>query len=175
MPRSIWSESLGSFSDALAATRPAPAGVTAAAVVAELGMCLMIKAMSITGGHADLVETARREAAHLRAAADDDVGAVMEFIQVHDMAAKRQAIEAPMRAARAAVSGLELCVRASGAVKPSLAVDQRAAEALITGALRAILMCIDANLRGHEEDHRDAVAERQSLEVRARATGVYSP
>jgi len=54
-------------------------------------------------------------------------------------------------------------------------VDQRAAEALIAGALRAILMCIDANVRGHEEAHRDAVTERQALEVRARATGVYSP
>ena len=138
-------------------------------------MCLMIKAMSITGGHADLVEAARLEAAHLRGAADDDVGAVIEFMHARDAAALRQAIEAPMRAARAAVAGLELCVRASGAVKPSLAVDQRAAEALIAGALRAILMCIDANLRGHEEEHHDAVVERQVLEARARATGVYSP
>ena len=81
MPRSIWSESLSSFSDALAATRPAPAGVTAAAVAAELGISLMIKAMSITGGHDDLVEAARREAAHLRGAADDDIGAVMEYMQ----------------------------------------------------------------------------------------------
>ena len=175
MPRSIWSEPLGSFSDALAATRPAPAGVTAAAVVAELGMCLMIKAMSITGGHNDLVDTARREAAELRGAADQDVGAVMEFVHARDADTLRQAIEAPMRAARGAVAGLELCVRASSAVKPSLAVDQRAAEALIAGALRAILMCIDANVRGHEEAHRDAIAERQALEVRARATGVYSP
>jgi len=175
MPRSIWSESLGSFSDAVAATRPAPAGVSAAAVVAELGMCLMIKAMSITGGHADLVEAARLEAAHLRGAADDDIGAVMEFMHGRDAATLRQAIEAPMRAARAAVAALELCVRASGAVKPSLAVDQRAAEALIAGALRAILMCIDANLRGHEEEHHDAAVERQVLEARARATGVYSP
>lgn len=138
-------------------------------------MCLMIKAMSITGGHADLVEAARLEAAHLRGAADDDVGAVIEFMHARDAAALRQAIEAPMRAARAAVAGLELCVRASGAVKPSLAVDQRAAEALIAGALRAILMCIDANLRGHEAEHHDAVVERQALEVKARATGVYSP
>jgi formiminotetrahydrofolate cyclodeaminase len=134
----------------------------------------MIKAMSITGGHSDLVDAARRESAHLRGAADDDVGAVMESIQVGDMAARRQAIEAPLRAAHAAVQGLELCVRASTAVKSSLAVDQRAAEALIAGALRAILMCIDANLRGHEKDHADAVAERQAIEDRARNTGVYS-
>jgi formiminotetrahydrofolate cyclodeaminase len=173
--RSIWSESLASFSDAVAATRPAPAGVCAAAVAAELGMCLMIKAMSITGGHGELVEAARREAADLRGAADDDVGAVMEFIGVHDAAAKRKAIEAPLRAARAAVSGLELCVHASSAVKKSLAVDQAAAEALIAGALKAILMCVAANLQGHETDYPDAVSEHREIEDRARRTGVYSP
>lgn len=174
MPRSIWSESLASFSDAVAATRPAPAGVTAAAVAAELGMSLMIKAMSITGGHGELVDAARRESARLRGAADDDVGAVMEFIGVHAAAAKQQAIDAPLRAARAAVAGLELCTRASSAVKKSLAVDQAAAEALIAGALRAILMCLNANLRGHENDYSDAVAESKAIEDRARATGVYS-
>ena len=174
MSRSIWSESLSSFSDALAATRPAPAGVTAAAVVAELGISLMIKAMSITGGHDELVDAARQEAAHLRGAADDDVGAVMESIRVHDAAARLQAIEAPMRGARAAVASLELCVRASAAVKPSLAVDQLAAEALIAGALRAILLCINANLKGRETEYPDAVAEAKSIEDRARATGVYS-
>src|SRR5512135_2408379 len=59
MAHSIWSESLGSFSDAVAATRPAPAGVAAAAMTAELGLSLMIKAMSITGGHDELVAAAR--------------------------------------------------------------------------------------------------------------------
>ncbi|HSP69089.1 MAG TPA: cyclodeaminase/cyclohydrolase family protein [Bryobacteraceae bacterium] len=175
MPRSIWSESLASFSDAVAATRPAPAGVAAAAVTAELGISLLIKTLAITGGHDDLLTAARRESAHLRGAADQDIGAVMEYMRARDADSMRQAIEAPMRAARAAVAGLELCVRASGAVKSSLAADQRAAEALVAGALRAILMCIDANLHGHEADHPDAVVERQALEVRARATGVYSP
>jgi formiminotetrahydrofolate cyclodeaminase len=174
MPRSIWSESLSSFSDALAATRPAPAGVTAAAVVAQLGISLMIKAMSITGGHEELVDAARQEAAHLRGAADDDVGAVLEFMRERDAAARRQAIEAPMRAARAAVASLELCVRASAAVKPSLAADQLAAEALIAGALRAILLCINANLKGREAEYPEARAEAKSIEDRAHATGVYS-
>jgi formiminotetrahydrofolate cyclodeaminase len=135
----------------------------------------MIKAMSITGGHDELVNAARQEAAHLRGAADDDVGAVLEFMRDRDAAARRQAIEAPMRSARAAVVSLELCVRASAAVKPSLAVDQLAAEALIAGALRAILLCINANLKGREAEYPDALAEAKSIEDRARNTGVYSP
>ncbi|MBZ5636305.1 MAG: cyclodeaminase/cyclohydrolase family protein [Acidobacteriia bacterium] len=172
MPRSIWSQSLASFSDSVAATRPAPAGVAAAAVAAELGISLLIKTIAITGGNNELLDAARRESAHLRGAADDDIGAVMAYMSSRDAAALRQAIEAPLRAARAAVAGLEFSAKAS--VKPSLAADLGAAQALLSGALRAILICIDANLHGREEEHRDAVAERQAIEDRARRTGVYS-
>ena len=169
MSRSIWSDSLAIFSDSVAATRPAPAGVAAACVAANLGISLLIKTLAITGRQADLLESARREAAHLRGAADEDIGAVMQFMSVRDAASIRQAIEAPLRAARAAVAGLELCTKAS--VKPVLAADLAAARALMSGALRAILICIDANLRGHENEHPDAVAERKAIEDQAR---VYS-
>jgi len=172
MPRSIWSESLVSFSDSVAATRPAPAGVAAAAVAADLGIGLLIKTLAITGGHDDLLAAARKESAHLRGAADDDVGAVMEYMHARDAGTLRRTIEAPLRAARAAVMGLELSKKAS--VKPALAADLGAAQALLAGALRAILICIDANRGGREEEHRDATAERQAIEDRARKTGVYS-
>ena len=171
MPRSIWSESLGAFSDAVAATRPAPAGVAAAAVAAELGMSLLIKTLAITGGHGDLLEAARREAAHLCGAADDDIGAVMEYMRARDAATLRQAIEAPLRAARAAVAGLELCAQASSTVKSALAADLAAAQALLAGSLRAILLCLDANLRGSEAQYPEAAAERQAIEARAQRTG----
>jgi formiminotetrahydrofolate cyclodeaminase len=169
MPHSIWSNSLGSFSDSVAATRPAPAGVAAAAVAAELGISLLIKTLAITGGQDELLNAARKESAHLRGAAADDIGAVMEYMRAREAAALRQAIEAPMRAARATVAGLEFCAKAS--VKPALTADLRAAQALLAGALRAILICIDANLLGHEEEHRDAATERRAIEDRAR---VYS-
>jgi formiminotetrahydrofolate cyclodeaminase len=174
MPHSIWSESLASFSDRVAATRPAPAGVAAAAVAAELGISLLIKTLAITGGQGDLLDAARRESAHLRGAADEDIGAVLEYMRARDAAALRQAIEAPLRAARAAVAGLELCAKASSVVKLALAADLGAAQALLAGALRAILICIHANLRGHENDYPDAIAESKAIEDRARTTGVYS-
>ena len=154
MPRSIWSESLSSFSDSVAATRPAPAGVAAAAVAAELGISLMIKAMSITGGQDELVDAARQESAHLRGAADDDVGAVMEFMQARDAAARRQAIEAPMRA-RARRRRRPGTMREGfrrGEAMPWRWI-QLAAQALLAGALRAILLCIDANLQGREDEY----------------------
>lgn len=175
MPHSVWSDSLASFSDSVAATRPAPAGVAAAAVSAEVGISLLIKALAITGGsNHELLEAARRERTHLRGAADDDIGAVMAYMLARDAAALHQAIAAPLEAARAAVAGLELCAKASGGVKPALAADVGAAQALLAGALRAILICIDANLSGRQQDHSDAVAERHSIEDRARKTGVYS-
>jgi hypothetical protein len=145
--------------------------VVAAAVTANLGLSLLIKTLAITGSNKELLEAARLEAAHLRGAADDDIGAVMELIRARDAVALRQAIEAPMRAARATVAGLELCAKASGVVKDALAADLGAAQALLSGALRAILICIDANLHGREEQHAEAVAERRAIEDRAR---VYS-
>jgi formiminotetrahydrofolate cyclodeaminase len=169
MPHSIWSDSLAIFSDSVAATRPAPAGVAAACVAGNLGISLLIKALAITGGQAELLESARLESAHLRGAADEDIGAVMEFIASRDLDAARQAIDAPLRGARAALAGLELCTKA--AVKPALSADLAAAQALLTGALRAILICIDANLRGHESEHPEAAAERKAIEDQAR---VYS-
>ena len=172
MSRSIWSESLASFSDSVGATRPAPAGVAAAAVAAELGFRLLIKTLAITGDRAELLEAARRESANLRGAADQDIGAVMAYMTARDADTLRQAIEAPLRAARAAVTGLELCGQSSGRVKATLVADLRAAQALLAGALRAILICIDANLAGREGEHPGAVAERHAIEDRAR---VYSP
>ncbi|HEY2845325.1 MAG TPA: cyclodeaminase/cyclohydrolase family protein [Bryobacteraceae bacterium] len=172
MPRSIWSDSLAAFSDSVAATRPAPAGVAAAAVAAELGVSLLIKALSITGGQDELLAAARLESAHLRGAADRDIGAVLEFMRARDAAAMqeatKEAIEAPLRAARAATAGLELCAKASGVVKDALAADLLAAQALLAGSLRAIFLCVDANLRGREQQHPEALAERQALQERAR-------
>jgi formiminotetrahydrofolate cyclodeaminase len=168
MPRSIWSDSVAAFSDSVAATRPAPAGVAAAAVAAELGISLLIKTLAITGGRSDLLDAARRESAHLRGAADEDIGAVMEYMRARDAATLRLAIEAPLRAARAAVQGLELCARASGTVKGALAADLGAAQALLSGGLRAILLCIDANVSGREQEYPEILAECRAIEARAR-------
>ena len=96
----------------------------------------------------------------------------MAYMQTRDVAALRQAIEAPMRAARATVAGMELCAKAAGVVKSTLVADLGAAQALLEGALRAILICIDANLKGREDQHPEAIAERRAIEDRAR---VYSP
>jgi formiminotetrahydrofolate cyclodeaminase len=55
----IWEAPLESLYDGLAAAKPAPAGVTAAAVSARLGLALLIKTLEITARRAGDVETAR--------------------------------------------------------------------------------------------------------------------
>ena len=48
------------------------------------------------------------------------------------------------------------------------AADLGAAQALLAGALRAILLCVEANLQGREEQHPEAAAEHRAIEAQAR-------
>ncbi len=186
MPASIWPETLASFCDDVAGSNPAPAAVAASAVTAALGLSLLIKVLEIAGkrksfvGDPRLLKTlitlARHEAEALRLAADHDIAAVRLYLESRDPAAARNAIEVPMRAARAAGAGLDLC--AEGAtiqgVKQGLpAADLHAAAILLSAALRAILVSVEFNLRQLDsgETYREAiVAEKRALEERMEIT-----
>ena len=178
MQESIWTASLASFHDELAGTRPAPAGVTASAVAANLGLGLLIKALGIIGKKknvASLLDAARRESAHLKQSADDDIAAFDEYMDCLRRkqpagAAMRKAIEVPMTSARSAVAALDLCAEAAGLVHAFVAADLGAAAALLSGAARAMLLSVDYNigqLRSDQKYHADVTAERKQLEVRA--------
>jgi formiminotetrahydrofolate cyclodeaminase len=183
MESSIWNGTLASFCDELAAAQPAPAGVAAAAVAASLGLSLLIKALDITGKRKDfasdpqrlaaIIATARRESAKLKGAADEDIAAVRQYMESRDPSAARKAIEVPMTAARAGVAGLDLCGEAAGIVAGSLAADLGAAAALLSGAVRAILLCVDSNLqqlRADDPYYREATSARSALEDRLKNT-----
>ena len=142
------------FSDQVASRSPAPAGVAAAAVVADLGLSLLIKTLVITGKRPDLLELARAESARLRAAAEEDIAAVRELMRARDAAAMRKAIEIPTRAARSVAAGVDLCRQVEGEVGGLLAADLGAAAALLSGALQAIQVCVDANLSASSERAR---------------------
>lgn len=139
------------FCDQVASRSPAPAGVAAAAAAADLGMSLLIKALVITGKRPELLEAARAESVRLRQAVDDDIVAVRELIRTRD---PRNANEIPMRAARSAAAGLDLCAEAAGEVHGLLAADLGAAKALLSGALQAIQVCVDANSSASSETER---------------------
>jgi formiminotetrahydrofolate cyclodeaminase len=142
MNGSFWDASLASFAADVAAPKPAPAGVAASSIAALLGISLLIKVLEIRGIRPDLLDAARSLAAELRQAAEDDVAAVQRYIQSRDLAGM---LDPPMRAARAAVSGLELSSKIE--ISGLIAADLRAGTELLAGAARAILTCVDSNLR----------------------------
>lgn len=174
---SIWGISLAAFREDLAGIDPAPAAVTASCVTAELGLGLLLKVLHITARRKSfqgdlprlnaLIEAAREESRQLRLAADADIEAVHGFIGSRDPQAVRNAIEIPMRAARAVARGADLCAGAAGLIQGLPAADLGAAAIFLSAALRAILISVDFNLR--LLDAQDAYAasiraERRSLE-----------
>ena len=142
---SIWNESLESLYRDLEAAKPAPAGVTAAAVSARLGLGLLIKTLEVVrkrknfSGDGEqvgaLIDAARRESATLAGAADEDITADAE----------RRRSEVPMKAARAAEAGLALCAKARGVVTGAIAADLEAAALLLQAGLSAIQICVRSN------------------------------
>ncbi|HEY4363738.1 MAG TPA: cyclodeaminase/cyclohydrolase family protein [Bryobacteraceae bacterium] len=173
MDASIWSKTLESFCEEVAGTNPAPAAVAASAVAANLGLGLLIKVLEITArrksfaGDSEkvraLVDAARRESQELKATADEDIAAVRRYLRSRDSAAVRDAIEVPMRAARAAVAGLELCGEAAEIVRGLPAADLGAAVLLLSAAVRAILLSVDFNLPQlrSEEQYCEGIAEQR--------------
>ncbi len=142
---SIWNESTESLYRDLAEPKPAPAGVTAAAVSARLGMALLIKGLEIVGKRKTfagdreklrkLIETARRESAKLAEAADEDI--------VADADHRRSAV--PMKAAQAAEAGLEICHAARSIVTGAITADLEAAALLMKAGLDAVHACVRSN------------------------------
>jgi formiminotetrahydrofolate cyclodeaminase len=154
--KSIWTQPLESLYEGLAAAKPAPAGVTAAAVSARFGMALLIKALEITArrneGVRGWIDVARGYSAILAEAAHDDIVAAPE----------RKRIEIPMRAARAAAGGLELCAEAASVVRGPLAADLGVAAMLLCASVRAIVLCVDSNAGDLEAEERRGL-ERHAL------------
>jgi formiminotetrahydrofolate cyclodeaminase len=156
-------------------------GVATAAMAASAALDLLSNVIEISkpAEQADWANAARSEADTLRRTAAEDVAAYNRYLQrsrssatAEDMqSALRETIEVPMRAARAAAKGLELCASMAGRAKASVAADLGVAAALLVGAVRGILLCVDANLPAHTQSdaHLEAVRiERRGLEDRAR-------
>jgi formiminotetrahydrofolate cyclodeaminase len=185
MDASIWSATLTSFCEEVAASKPAPAAVAVSAVAANLGLGLLIKVLEITAKRKSftgdsqrlrtLIDAARHESQQLRTAADQDIAAVRQYLSSRDPsairnAAVRNAIDVPLLAARAAVSGLDLCGEAAAGIHGLLAADLGAAVLLLSASMRAILLSVDANLRQLPSDDgysEGVAAERRVLEDRA--------
>ncbi len=187
MSDSIWSATLATFCDRLASLEPVPAGVSAAAVGATLGLGLLVKVLEIAGKRKDfagdrqlaesLAHDARNKSQILAHLADEDILAFQQYLDClrrkeSTDAAMRRAIEIPLKIARASASGLALCGQATGLVHAFVAPDLGTAEELLTAAVRSTLLTVNFNLQQLPEDDPyrvEVTAELTLLSQRFRA------
>jgi formiminotetrahydrofolate cyclodeaminase len=144
MHASVWRMPVEELQAAVAAPRPAPAGVTTAAVSAVLGLSLVVKVLRIRGVRPELLAAALELIAELRAGADADIAAVQEFIDTRNQGPLR---ESPKRVAQAVARARQLCAQAAPELSGRIAADVTAAQALLEGAAAAVEACIAANIQ----------------------------
>jgi formiminotetrahydrofolate cyclodeaminase len=140
---------------------PIMAGVAVSAVSAGLGMALLALTLKVASRRKDfagdrtrltrLLDAVNQESVRLVRYADQDIAAYQNYRDSLKRkrgieAALRRIIETPLEAASSAVRGLDLCAEAVSLVPLSVASDLGAAETLLAGAARAILLTVDVNL-----------------------------
>lgn len=140
---------------------PIVAGVAVSAVSAGLGMALLALTLKVASRRKDfagdrarlraLLNAANKESARLVRYADEDIAAYQKYRNSLKRkrgidAALSRIIETPLEAAGSAARGLDLCAEAVSLVPLSVASDLGAAETLLAGAVRAILLTVDVNL-----------------------------
>ena len=158
------------FREAAAGGQPAPAGVAVAAVSAGFALGLLAKALAVSarrGGPAadlarPLLDTLRAESGRMLQLAADDTAAFEAYLACARLphatererierrsaldAALGKAIDLPLAAAAAAAAGLQCSAEALALVDLVVLADLGAAVALLSGALRAFLLCAESNV-----------------------------
>ena len=195
MPPSLWESNLEEFREKVAGPDASVAAVAVSAVSAACALGLVVMVLEIMGKRKGfqgdrhrleaLVEAAREESDRLARYADEDPAAYAAYMRAVRMpkntevqrqardsavaAALHRATDVPLAAARTAVAGLNICAEASEMAHGAVATDLGGAAMLLSGATRAMLGAVDANLSAlGESEYRDQVAaERAELEERA--------
>lgn len=171
----IWNSTLESFRESVASAEPTPAGVTAAAVSATLGVSLLLKVLAIVARRksfagdieklSPLLQAAKKESVRLTQYADDDIAAYRAYlesrrlkIEDHKMAL-HGAIETPLYAAESALSSLDLCADAARLVHGAVLADLATAAILLNGAIRAMLLSVEVNLQQLSDEEISAKSQ----------------
>lgn len=161
------------FREAAASAHPMPAGVAVAAVSASFAFGLLAKALAVSarrdaqaaniGKLEPSTAAARAESSRMLQLAADDIAAFEAYLAGARMprstdreqlerrqaldSALRQAIDLPLAAARSAAAGLQLCAETVSVTHRVVLADLAAAVTLLSGALRAFLLCAESNVR----------------------------
>lgn len=176
MNDSIWDSTLAQFRDRLSSLESVPAGVSTSAASAVFALGLLAKVLKIASKRKDflgdraladeLIDQAHGQSEILATCADQDIIAYRQR--------SPDIIEIPLKTARAAAYGLELCRKARALVHRAVMPDLDAAATLLAGAARATLYSLEANLEQlpSQDLHRNAVtiAARELLRLIDTAT-----
>jgi methenyltetrahydrofolate cyclohydrolase len=186
------------FREAAASGHPTPAGVAVAAVSASFAFGLLGKALAVSGRKKALSDdhtkleplaaAARAESSRMLQLAAEDIAAFEAYLAAtrlphsndRERLERRQALDSPLRqaidlplaAARSAAAGLQLCAEAVSVTHLAVLADVAAAITLMSGALRAFLLCAESNVRQLAPDtspFRDLLAnetDRQKCALR---------
>ena len=165
-------------------------------VAAALGASLVVMALRVTAsrhGHDPAVLPAIDEGrdliARLSAHADEDVAVFDRYMDAvrlpkataEEVAARRAALQAaaaeatrvPLAAAGTAAEALALAARAASLASIGIASDVGAGAATLLGAVRAVLLAVDVNLRSIEDAATRAgfIAARDAILAEANRLG----
>jgi formiminotetrahydrofolate cyclodeaminase len=189
---SVWKSTLEEFDAQITQGDSIIGAVAVASVSAALAVGVLRMVLEVTarkkesqihrGQLQKLLDAANVEAERLRRMADDDRDAYSGYREALRLpreaeqertvrqsalrSALEHATETPLRAARAAVQALELCVDAATLAKGDVAADIGGAAEILNGAVRAILNSVDTNLSRMEDE--GLAGERRELGERAR-------
>lgn len=173
----LWSLSLAQFREATA-SRGMPGCGAVAAVVADFGLALVVKALRVSeeherrAGRDELLQSALALLGRPGAFADDDVAAFQRYLDAEgheaQQAASRQACAVPLATAHACNQALAIAEAAWPEVDESLRCDVYAGALFIGTAIDAVLLNVDADLEGlvdssASEELREMREKLQSL------------
>lgn len=175
------------FRAAAAGGQPTPAGVAVAAVAASFAFGLLAKALAVSMrkdtacAHPAKLEPLRAavtaQSSRMLQLASDDIAGFEAYLASARMpqsteperlerrraldSALHQAIDLPLCAARSAAAGLQACVEAVSMTHPVVLADLATTLTLLSGALRAFLLCAESNVRQlapQTSPHRELLA-----------------
>jgi formiminotetrahydrofolate cyclodeaminase len=182
MDMSVWKLTLEEFARRVA-DGPTPAGVSVSAVAAALALNLVAMSLGVSARRRDfagdrdrsrtLADSAKAEASRMMEYADEDIAAYQAYLNNRKSPdaslALQQAIDVPLKVARAAMRGLQLCVEGSSFVSARVAPDLNSAAAILAAAMRAAIRSAEANAATSPDRglHQQIIAERSQLESEA--------
>jgi formiminotetrahydrofolate cyclodeaminase len=153
-----------------------PAGVAAATVTASIGLALFLKVLAIAGKRQPipgLAGVARRHLLDLQDVVDADTAAFHRYAATKPEARAQVAaetIQIPLKAARSAAGGVELCAQAAQQVTGWIEADLRAAAAIIHASTHAMIVCVNANLSFmplDDQTRREMLDEARQITAKA--------